>query len=337
MSKAIITGATGGLGRNLGEFLHTKGWEVLGFGRKKSIGESLGYRFKSFDLSDKDETLEAFEEGDVVFHCSALSSPWGEYETFYQNNVVATGNVLDAMKKYGIKKLVYVSTPSIYFDFTNQQNIDESYRPKEFVNAYAKTKFEAEQLVLNSEFQTSIIRPRGIFGEYDTVLIPRLEKVAQKGFLPLPNDGKALVDITYVGNVVHAMYLCATKELKNKSIFNITNDEPIEIETLFKMLMTTLNQEPKYKRVSYKTMYYLATLLEFIAKFIGGKEPMITKYGVGLISFDQTLDLTKAKEILGYEPLYTIEEGLERYAKNRKNLTGNEYKDEMNQKYKVNI
>jgi len=315
--KAIITGATGGLGRNLGEFLTKEGWQVLGFGRNQTIGKSLGYPFKSFDLSDNKATLNAFEEADVVFHCSALSSPWGKYDDFYQNNVVATQNVLDAMKKYDIKKLVHVSTPSIYFDFTNQRNIDESYRPKEFVNAYAKTKFEAEQLVLNADIQASIIRPRGIFGEYDTVLIPRLEKVAQKGFLPLPNGGKALVDITYVGNVVHAMYLCATKELEGKHIFNISNGELIEIEKIFKMVMKTVNKEPKYKKISYKTIYYLATLLESVAKLTGGKEPMITKYGVGLISFDQTLDLTKAKEVLGYEPLYTIEEGLERYAKSR--------------------
>jgi len=323
--KAIITGATGGLGRNLGEFLIKEDWEVLGFGRNQTIGESLGYRFKSFDLSNKEATLNAFEEADVVFHCSALSSPWGKYDDFYQNNVVATQNVLDEMKKYDIKKLVHVSTPSIYFDFTNQRNIDESYLPKtiinsylpQFVNHYAKTKYLAEQLVLNADIQASIIRPRGIFGEHDTVLIPRLEKVAQKGFLPLPNGGKALVDITYVGNVVHAMYLCATKELEGKHIFNISNGEPIEIEKIFKMVMKTVNKEPKYKKISYKTIYYLATLLEFFAKLTGGKEPMITKYGVGLISFDQTLDLTKAKEVLGYEPLYTIEEGLERYAKSR--------------------
>jgi len=61
----------------------------------------------------------------------------------------------------------------------------------------------------------------------------------------------------------------------------------------------------------------LATVLEFIAKVTRGKEPMITKYGVGLIAHDQTLDLSNAKEILGYEPQYTIEEGLERYEKSR--------------------
>jgi len=309
--KAIITGATGGLGRNLGEHLIKKGWEVLGFGRNESIGKELGYAFKAFDLSNLEQCLEAFEEADVVFHCAARSSPWGEYELFYNDNVIATKNVLTAMKKHNIPKLVHVSTPSIYFDFTDQREVKESYRPKEFVNAYAKTKYEAEELVLASSLDVSIIRPRGIFGEYDTVLIPRLEKVAKKGFLPLIKNRDALVDITYVGNVVHAMYLCATKELPVKSVFNITNDEPIHISKLFKMVMKTLGKEPRYKSINYKVMMGLASKITF------GKEPMITRYGVGLIAHDQTLDLQKAKEILGYKSQFTIEEGLKRYAKSR--------------------
>ncbi len=317
MKKAIITGATGGLGQNLGAYLIKEGWEVLGFGRNESIGKGLGYAFKAFDLSNLVECQQNFEEADILFHCAALSSAWGEYEEFYKHNVRATQNILEMMSLYKIKKLVHVSTPSIYFDFTNQREVKEEYLPKTFVNHYASTKYEAEQAILKADVQAVIIRPRGIFGEHDTVLIPRLEKISQKGFLPLVKNQDALVDITYVGNVVHAMYLAATKEIPNKSVFNITNDQPIKISKLFKMVMQTVNKDVKYKVVNYKLMMALATLLEGVAKITRGKEPMITKYGVGLISYDQVLDLTKAKEILGYEPPYTIEEGLKRYAKSR--------------------
>ncbi len=315
--KAIITGATGGLGRNLGEFLSQKGWEVLAFGRNESIGKALGYKFKSFDLSNEKASLEAFEKADVVFHCAAKSSPWGEYEDFYRDNVTATANVLKAMEQYSIVKLVHVSTPSIYFDFTDQIDVEESYLAKKFVNAYAKTKYEAEKLVLASDVDATIIRPRGIFGEYDTVLIPRLEKIARRGFLPLVKDRDALVDVTYVGNVVYAMYLAATTEIPDKLIFNISNGEPLRVSKLFKMIMDALGKEVRFKHVNYRVMMALATTLEFFSRTLLKKEPMITKYGVGLISHSQTLNLEKAKNILGYEPIYTIEEGLKRYAKSR--------------------
>jgi len=315
--RAIITGATGGLGRNLGEFLLKEGWDIIGFGRNQKIGDTLGYKFKAFDLSSKEETLNAFEEVDVVFHCAARSSPWGEYQLFYQDNVQATQNVLDAMEHYNIPKLVHVSTPSIYFNFSDQEQIKESFKPQKFVNAYAKTKYEAEQLVLSSDIKSVIIRPRGIFGEYDTVLVPRLEKISKRGSLPVIKNKKVLVDVTYVGNVVHALYLSATKELASKSIYNITNDEPLEIKHLFTMVMKSINKEVTFKPIGYRTMMFLATALERLSKLGFSKEPIVTKYGVGLIAYSQTLDISKAKEELGYTPVYTIKEGLERYAKSR--------------------
>ena len=315
--KAIITGVTGGLGRNLSEFLLQKGWEVLGFGQNREIGENLDCRFKSFDLSDKESSLAYFESCDVVFHCAARSKPWGPYTLFYKDNVQSTQNVLEAMKKYNIPKLVHVSTPSIYFNYSDQREVKESDISEQFVNAYAKTKYEAEQLVLASAFHVTVIRPRGIFGEYDTVLIPRLEKIAQRGFLPIVKNKNALIDVTYVGNVVYAMYLMAIKSIPSKNIFNITNDEPILIRQLLEQVMHHLKKEVKYKEIRYGTLIGLATLLEFIAKFTGAEEPVLTKYGIGLIAHDQTLDIQKAKDILGYTPQYTIEEGLEKYAKSR--------------------
>ncbi|WP_152020173.1 NAD-dependent epimerase/dehydratase family protein [Aliarcobacter butzleri] len=315
--KAIITGATGGLGRNLLEFLVLQNWQVVAFGRDEKIGKSLGVEFYAFDLSDFEQTKKYFQKADIVFHCAALSSPWGKYEEFYKANVIATKNVLKAMELFNIKKIVHVSTPSIYFDFQDRFEIKEEFIPTKFVNDYAKTKYEAEQLVLNSSVFSVIIRPRAIFGEYDNVLVPRLEKVALKGFLPIIKNKKTIVDVTYVGNVVNALYLASIKDIPSKSIFNITNDEPMDIQEVFSLLMETIKIKTKFKYISYFVLFYLATILEIISKLGFIKEPFLTKYGVGVISKSQTLDISKAKKILGYKPIYTIKEGLQRYAKYR--------------------
>lgn len=315
--KAIITGATGGLGRNLLEFLVLQNWEIIAFGRDEKIGKSLGVEFYAFDLSDFEQTKKNFQKADVVFHCAALSSPWGKYEEFYKANIIATKNVLKAMELFDIKKIVHVSTPSIYFNFQDQFEIKEEFIPTKFVNNYAKTKYEAEQLVLNSFVFSVIIRPRAIFGEYDNVLVPRLEKVALKGFLPIIKNKKTIVDVTYVGNVVNALYLASIKDIPSKSIFNITNDEPMDIQEVFSLLMETIKIKTKFKYISYFVLFYLSTILEIISKLGFIKEPFLTKYGVGVISKSQTLDISKAKNILGYKPIYTIKEGLQRYAKYR--------------------
>lgn len=315
--KAIITGATGGLGRNLLEFLVLQNWQVVAFGRDEKIGKSLGVEFYAFDLSDFEQTKKYFQKADIVFHCAALSSPWGKYEEFYKANVIATKNILKAMELFNIKKIVHVSTPSIYFDFQDRFEIKEEFIPTKFVNDYAKTKYQAEQLVLNSSVFSVIIRPRAIFGEYDNVLVPRLEKVALKGFLPIIKNKKTIVDVTYVGNVVNALYLASIKDIPSKSIFNITNDEPMNIQEVFSLLMETIKIKTKFKYISYFALFSIATILEIISKLGFIKEPFLTKYGVGVISKSQTLDISKAKNILGYKPIYTIKEGLQRYAKYR--------------------
>jgi nucleoside-diphosphate-sugar epimerase len=312
--KVIITGATGGLGRNL--VLHVKqlGWEIIALGRNESIGKTLGVTFKSVDLSDEMATQSAFESADVVFHCAALSSPWGSDEAFYRANVLATHNVIDAMIHHTIPKIVHVSTPSIYFDYNDQMGVSEAYVAKTFVNAYAKTKYEAEQIVLQSDMISVILRPRGIFGEHDQALMPRVERIARKGFLPLIKGKEAVVDITYVGNVVHALCLAATKEVPSKSIFNITNDEPKAIREIFELVVQTLGLHVSFKKLPYGVMMGLARFLEIIAHMGLIAEPPLTRYGVGLIATHQTLDIQKAKEMLGYRPIFTIEEGMKRYA-----------------------
>lgn len=311
--RVIITGATGGLGRNL--VLHVKelGWDVLALGRNKSIAAELGVPFVCVDLCDALMTREAFRSADVVFHCAALSSPWGSYEMFYNANVRATQNVIDAMLYHGIPKIVHVSTPSIYFNYQDQLNVKEECRAKSFVNNYAQTKYEAEEVILQSAVNSVIIRPRGIFGEYDQALFPRLERIARRGFLPLIQNKNALVDITYVGNVVHALYLAASQDIPSKSIFNITNDEPKNIKDIFELLSQKLALHVRYKTLSYGTMMSIAFVLESLSHLGVLREPLLTRYGVGLLATNQTLDISHAKEVLGYTPIFSIKEGMERY------------------------
>ena len=128
MKKAIVTGATGGLGRNLVQTLLAQGWQVAACGRNAEIGKMLDTEFHAFDLSDRNQTLKAFSEADIVFHCAALSSPWGRYENFYRANVTATRNVLSAVRHHRIGKLIHVSTPSIYFDYLDQHKAPRNLR-----------------------------------------------------------------------------------------------------------------------------------------------------------------------------------------------------------------
>lgn len=325
--RLLVTGGTGFLGQHIIEDLKDKYEEIIFIGRNEDIGNKLNkdnVRFVKADMADLD-SLDAplFDNIDVVIHSAAMSSPWGNHDDFYQNNVIATKNLLYLCKDYNIKRFIHISTPSIYFNGEDKENIKEDSKlPDNFVNAYASTKREAEILV--SRYLTQykipfiILRPRGIFGERDTSIIPRILQLADKGKVPLIDFGKAKIDMTYVKNVVHAIDLSinAKGDVCNE-FYNITNNEPMTVKSLMDLLFSLVNKDIRYKNISYKKLLFISSLLEKIAK-ITGKEPLLTKYSVGLIAKTQTLSIDKAKEKLGYSPIYTIKEGIQRYSEWKK-------------------
>src|SRR6185436_9092261 len=117
--KALVTGATGFLGHALSLELQKRGMAVTGLGRDANRGADLaarGIRFAQCDLTDARAVEAACAGQDYVLHCAALASPWGNYRDFYDANVVATRHVAAASRKAGVKRLVNVSSPSIYVE-----------------------------------------------------------------------------------------------------------------------------------------------------------------------------------------------------------------------------
>lgn len=322
--KVLVTGGTGFLGKQLAFRLKALGYDVSVLGRNPVMGEQLaseGLRFLQVDLKDTSATVDACQGQDYVFHCGALSSPWGKYQDFYNANVLGTRNIIQGCKTHGVHRLIHVSTPGVYFDFSHRLNISENAPlPTQPVNAYAKTKRLAEQEIEDahqSGLPVISIRPRAIFGPGDTSILPRLIKVSQRSGIPLIDGGKVWIDITYVDNVVDALLLCkdAPDTLLGRT-FNITNGESMYLTTLLKMLFHKLDYPFKLKPISYNTAYWVAAAMELVSNtLLFGTEPLMTRYTVGLLAFSQTLDITLAREELGYQPRVSIEQGLETFAR----------------------
>lgn len=322
--RFLVTGATSGLGRNAVEWLLKEGHEVKATGRDQTVGKqliALGAEFTALDLiTATDQQYKALlNHCDIIWHCAALSSPWGKYDWFYQANILVTERLSHWAGKLGIKRFIHVSTPSIYFDFQSHVDIPESYVAKKFANHYAATKYQAEQViqqcVINFPDTTYLmIRPRGLFGAHDRVIAPRILAQIKRthGILPLPAGGNAYVDLTFVLNVVYALFIASTHHsLISGEVFNITNQQPCHLnELLRQLLQDKLQINYQIRSLPYKLLYGVASLLELSAAFTK-KEPALTRYSVGTLYFDMTLSQQKAIERLGYTPKYSLAEGIE--------------------------
>lgn len=317
----VVTGATGCLGLHLTKRLINEGHEVIGLGRNTQLGQlitQMGATFVALDLKDLTALKQVTQGAEAIFHCAALSSPWGRYQDFYKANVIGTKHVIAATPQHA--RLIHVSSPSIYFDFSEKHGIPEnSPLPNKAANHYIKTKRLAESLIDNACAEQGLdvvtIRPRAIFGPYDRAILPRLLRAEKKGILPIIGSGSNVIDITHVDNVVESLLLAAhsTKPIQGKK-FNITNDEPRTLLDILTLLFNALNKPLQVKHIPYPVARCIASGLEIIHRlpFLG--EPRLTAYSCGVLALGQTLNIHAAKQDLNYKPIISIADGMRQFA-----------------------
>ncbi len=321
--KALVTGGTGFLGGALARRLHGMGWDVTALGRnaaKLAQLEGEGIRVLQHDLKNTAALVATCKNKEIVFHCAALPAPWGNFEAFYQANVIGTRNVVRGCEEYKVKRLVYVSTPSLYFGYSSRVNVKENDALPRPVSNYAATKILAEQ-ELDKAFArglaTIAIRPRAIFGPGDSVIFPRLIPRLQSGRLPILGDGENVVDLTYIENVVDALLLCVDSPASTLGKkYNISNSEPVKIWKLIERICVELNLQPPKRKISYSTANAAATALELLYTFIPTHpEPPLTRITVSMLANSTTLDISAAKKELGYQPKVSVDEGVDLFMK----------------------
>ncbi len=319
--NVLITGGTGFLGQRLALTVRSRGDHVTVLGRNRAIGQRLeaaGLRFVAADLRDEVAIAAACQGQDCVFHCGALSAPWGNLRDFHDINVLGTRYIVQGCLRHRVPRLVHVSTSAVYFTYADQLQIPESFPLPHPVGSYAKTKQLAEQEVQQGYQQglsVITIRPRGIFGPGDTTILPRLLRASDRTGIPLIRGGNAIIDITYIDNVVEAILRCQqAPDALTGRVYNITNGEPIRLITLLERLTQQLEIPLRYKPLPLPLAYTFAAALEGVAKVAGGKEPILTRYTVGLLAFSQTLAIAAATTDLGYHPVVTLDQGLSRFA-----------------------
>lgn len=317
--KLLITGGTGGLGQALIR-LYAEQHEILFTGRKQGLGDKIaaeyGAQFLPCDLADKAGLQHACKGMDAVIHCAALSSPWGTREEFLRHNVEGTQNLIEACKAAGVKRLVHISTSSVYFHYHDDLDIREN-RPNTHppCNHYAESKRLAEERVLDSGLDAVILRPRGIFGPGDTAIVPRVLNNIKDGVLRLPSKRNPLVDLTYVDNVAEAAMLAAQSDLRDCWVFNISNKEPMRVLDIFGQLFNALGLEVHISPMMYHAVAPLVKTTELLyARLPGRPEPRLTHYSAALLHYQQTLNIDSAQTHLGYQPTVSISEGIQRYA-----------------------
>ncbi|MBO9629952.1 MAG: NAD(P)-dependent oxidoreductase [Shinella sp.] len=315
--RVLVTGATGFLGGRLIRHLGACRLDAIGLGRDEARCRALqdaGFTIVRADLSRSVLHLAGvIGRVDAVVHCAALSAPWGRLAAFRAANVEGTRHALDLAEALGARRFVNISSPTVYFEMKDKIAVAETTSLPRPINAYARTKGEAEQLVLaRAKLGPVNLRPRGIYGAGEETLLPRLIAAARRGPLPLLRSSAAAIDLTHVDDVVTAIEaaLNADHAVEGET-FNISGGEMVPICDLVERVCSALSVPLRWKPVPFYPALLLARFAEMasLARPVP-KEPVVTPYTLGLFAFRQSLDISKAQRMLGWHPRISLEHGL---------------------------
>ena len=243
------------------------------------------------DVTNRLDCLKAFSHRpDVVIHLAAYPRA-----KLVDNDPIkgvpkiinGTTNLLWHATKFGCKKFVYVSSSMVYGDFVDGTKEDSNTKPK---NIYGEAKLAGERLTKlfsrRDGLNYVICRPSGVYGPGDMpdrVVSKFFDKAMTNDTITVHN-GENKIDFTYVEDAVQGIIKATVSSVANVS-FNVTAGNATS----------------------------LRTLAETIIKITDSKSDIEDTGDQSLYPSRGTLDISRAKDLIKYEPKYSLEEGLKKY------------------------
>ncbi len=319
----LVTGGTGFIGSHLVEKLLEQGCEVRVLVPRKffepievenlKIIREKGAEIIRGDLRDKDSLRSAVKSVDSIFHLGAISRPMAiSPQMYWDINSTGTKNLLEASRVADVKKIVHVSTVSVLGDSPGGCALKEDdYQSG--LGSYGISKLAAEHLAL--EFRQKyglplvIIRPCLTYGPR---CLPRLImfKYVKKGLFPIFNGGRARMEFCYVKNLVQSLLLAEKNDDILGEVFNITDGQSYEIGRILTTIAEELKVRPPFLKIPVWMGKAAGYGMEGVSKIIGIYPPFSRSAADWMSKTESVYDCTKAKNVLGYHPPYSLRDGV---------------------------
>ena len=301
MANYLVTGGAGFIGSHLAEELIRRGERVrvvdsLITGKRHNLSHLPGVEFQQGDLADFDVARRAVAGMDYVLHQAAIPSvPRSVQDPITSNraNIDASLNVLVAARDAGVKRVVYAGSSSAYGNTPTLPKVETM--PTAPLSPYALQKLVAEQycqmFTALYGLETVTIRYFNVFGPrqdpsspYSGVISLFISALCEGKQPKIYGDGEQTRDFTYVANVVDGVLKACHAPQASGEVINVATGGRISLNQLFRT----------------------------VRDLVGGSlEPIYEDVRAGDVR-DSQADISKARRLLGYEPIVRFEDGLEK-------------------------
>ncbi len=303
--RVLVTGVSGFVGQALVRALKRLDASVVGVGRRLIISDTEAF-FAIPDFTDQSAWQTPLEGCDLVIHLAARVHVMNDVAVnalteFRKVNVEGTLALAEQAAKAGVKRFIYISSIKVNGEVTELNKPFTEHDRAHPEDAYAVSKHEAEQGLLLIAQQTGmevvIIRPPLIYGAGVKANFASMLRAVKRG-IPMPlgaiHNKRSFV---YVGNLVSLIERCMDHPAAKNQVFLVSDGHDLSTTELLQECAVALKVQSRLVPVPQNLIVGFATIL-------------------GKLSFAQRLcgnlqaDISKAHEVLGWEPSISVVDGL---------------------------
>jgi nucleoside-diphosphate-sugar epimerase len=315
--EILITGGNGLLGHHLVPALQERGDTVRVLALPGEDTTRLTERHVAIyrgDVRQPDTLVAPLRGVDTVFHLAGLMGMWRPMQEYYAVNVAGTENVCRAALAAGVRRLVHVSSWTVY-GMALGQPAREDFPLRPFPEPYALTKAAGDRvvqrLIAQEHLPAVILRPGTFFGPGDRLHFGRMADRVRAGKGLIVGSGRNALPFVYVSDIVQGLLLAAEHAQAVGQAYNITTDQPLTQEEFLCAIAQELGVAPPRLHAPYPALYAAAVAAEQAARLTHSRrQPVVTRLGVTLFGTDNRHALDKARRELGYTPRVSLREGV---------------------------
>jgi nucleoside-diphosphate-sugar epimerase len=316
-SSAFVTGGSGFIGGRLVKRLVAEGTRVRALARSDASAakvEALGAEPVRGDLEDPASIATGADGCEVAFHLAAQLGDWGAWDEFERANVIGTENALEGCARAGVRRFVHCGTEAALMAGEPLVNVDETAPLRPDSKApYPATKAKAERAVRDANrtgFETVVLRPRFVWGAGDTTLLPEMIRMVEAGRFAWIGGGRNLTATTHVENVVEGLLLAAQKGRPGEAYF-VTDGGAVVMREFVTELLATQGVEPPDRSLPAWLAGALAVGSETAWRLLPlAGSPPLNRFSYWLLTQECTIDISKARRELDYEPIVSKQDGM---------------------------
>jgi nucleoside-diphosphate-sugar epimerase len=315
MKTILITGAEGFIGAAVAEEALSRGYKlklVSNNSYSLSLDDVVTYQKIINGNTSWDDCLAGV---DLIIHCAAKAHDIKNVDSNILNDINTLGakNLAEQAEKYGVKKLLFISTVGVYKKPSDAEIMISADDPCDPQNIYAKSKYRAEKelslIAQNSQMKIAIVRAPTVYGEgMKGQLLALIKLIDKSSFLPFAKFNLELSSI-YIGNLTDLL-LCIGEKKEGHGVFLASDGQNLSLAELVDKISSLLDKKlvnlPIPKMIVAVVSYSLFKVKEFEK-----------------IAYPMKVDISKTKKTLMWSPPHKVDDAWRKtigwYLKNAKN------------------